>query len=295
MVCVFAVAGRNVAAEAPVKSGVINVWPGKPPHQVEKPTPVVDKGRGIVANIHTPTLAVHVPPAGKAVGSAVLICPGGGYAVVAAGHEGKDVASWLNGLGIHAFVLIYRCKPYRHPVPLMDARRALRWIRANAAGYGIRSDRIGVLGFSAGGHLASTVSTKWDAGKPDATDPLDRPSSRPDFSILVYPVITMAQPFTHKGSVHNLLGSDATDDKKREFSGEMQVNGRTPPAFLAHGTGDKAVPIQNSRAYAEALRKNGVAVKLVELDRPGHGWGMQKGWTEPCAEWLRGRGILPGP
>lgn len=274
------------------KAGTVELWPGTPPHQVENPTPERLKDRGIVDNIHVPTLSIHLAPQNRRSGTAVLICPGGGYALLAMGHEGREVAAWLNGLGIDAFVLKYRCQPYRHPIPLMDGQRAMRWIHAHAAELGIATNQIGILGFSAGGHLASTVSTRWDLGRTDSTDPIERQSCRPDFTILIYPVITMSKPFAHQGSIKNLLGPDATEQLKKNLSSELQVHSETPPAFLAHGRQDQGVPLANSHAYFNALRSSKVDARFVPVDRPGHGWGLQDAWIGPCATWLRQRHLI---
>jgi acetyl esterase/lipase len=229
-----------------------------------------------------------------------VICPGGGYGGLAISYEGHDVARWLNTLGVTGVVLKYRHAPkVRHPAPLEDAHRALRMVRAHADEWKIDPSRVGILGFSAGGHLASTAGTHFDGGDASAKDPVDRLSCRPDFMILVYPVITMADPYTHKGSRRNLLG-DRPDPKLVELlSNEKQVTAKTPSTFLAHTSEDSAVPPQNSVMFYEALVRNKVPAELHIYEKGQHGLGMNRrpelpfsSWPERCAAWLAGRGIL---
>jgi len=235
-----------------------------------------------------PTLTFH--PASKPNGTAVVVCPGGGYSQRAVGHEGQEIADWLNARGVHAFVLKYRTvgesqvtAPLQ-PGPMLDVQRALRTVRATAKAHGIDPNRIGVWGFSAGGHLASTAATHFDDGKADAADPIDKVSCRPDFAILAYPVITMGAK-THGGSKKNLLG-DKPDEKLVEFySNEKQVTAKTPPTFLFHTVEDAAVPIENSRQFKEACEKHGVPVELVEYEKGKHGLGLALKSGLPCAEW----------
>jgi len=190
-----------------------------------------------------PTLTVYLPPAERAVPTGVVVCPGGGYAKLAMDHEGRQVAEWLNSLGVAAFVLKYRLGPrYRHPAPLEDAKRALRLVRSRAGEFRIAPDRIGVWGFSAGGHLASTLATHFDAGNPAAADPIERVSCRPDFAILAYPVISFASEYAHKGSRRNLLGDNPDPALVENLSNEKQVTAQTPPTFLFHTNEDQGVP-----------------------------------------------------
>lgn len=243
---------------------------------------------------------VHRPPADKANGAAVVVCPGGGYGGLAISYEGHDVARWLNTLGVTGIVLKYRHAPkYRHPVPLQDAQRALRTVRAHASEWKIDPGRVGILGFSAGGHLASTAGTHFDAGQIGANNAVDRLSCRPDFMILVYPVITMTDPYTHRGSRRNLLGENPDPKLIDLLSNEKQVNGKTPPTFLAHTSEDSAVPPQNSVMFYEALVRNKVPAELHVYEKGPHGLGMNRkpelpfsNWPERCAAWLTGRGIL---
>ena len=249
-----------------------------------------------------PMLYIFLPPAEKAVGTAVCICPGGGYGALAMDHEGRQIAEWLNDLGIAAFVVDYRHrrKGYGHPAPLQDALRAVRTVRARAEEFGVRPDRIGILGFSAGGHLASTVITHFDGGNPDASDPIERVSSRPDFAILCYPVIAFGEPFTHLGSQRNLLGENPDPELLRSLSSEKQVRPDTPPTFLFHTDEDRGVPPENSVAFYLALRKAGVPAELHIFRIGRHGLGLAKGtpgtefWPQLCEAWLRGLGFLPG-
>lgn len=224
--------------------------------------------------------------------SAVVVCPGGGYSHLSDIKEGSDVAKWLNSLGISAFVLKYRLgMRYHQPNQLLDAARALRTVRANAKKWNVDPDRVGILGFSAGGHLASTLGTHFDNGKSDAADEIDRVSSRPDLMILIYPVITMGK-FTHKGSKTNLLGDNPTSDLVMQYSNELHVTGETPPTFMVHSVADPAVPVENSLMFAEALRNAGVPFEIHLYERGPHGFGMAPAdsilstWTARCADWL---------
>jgi len=246
-----------------------------------------------------PSLTLYSFPKGQAVRSAVVVCPGGGYATLAMDHEGRQIAEWLNSLGIAAYILKYRLAPrYHHPAMLEDAQRALRYVRAHAWQWGIDSDRIGIWGFSAGGHLASTAATHFDAGNPSAVDPIERVSSRPDFAILAYPVITCSEGFMHKGSCKNLLG-DNPDPKLAEYlSNEKQVTAQTPPTFLFHTNDDEGVPAENSVAFYLALRKAGVPAELHIYQHGRHGVGLAQkdpilsSWPQRLADWLRLHGLL---
>lgn len=228
--------------------------------------------------------------------SAVIVLPGGGYGNRAA-HEGEPIAQWLNTLGISAFVLRYRVAPYRYPCALLDAQRAIRTVRHRAEEWGIAADRIGILGFSAGGHLASNAGTSFDYGQADTQDEIDRVSCRPDFMILCYPVITMKDPFTHEGSRENLLGPGPDQATIERMSSETQVTKETPPTFLWHTSDDGAVPVDNSLLFASALRSHGVLYDLHVFASGHHGLGMAsdkphvRQWTEACASWLDYNGI----
>ena len=233
-------------------------------------------------------ITLHRPE--KPNGTAIVICPGGGYGGLVAGPEGHGIAGWLNRHGITGVVLEYRLPAGRSHVPLYDAQRAIRTVRTNAKEWGINPARIGIMGFSAGGHLASTAGTHFDAGEPDSPDPLQRVSCRPDFMILVYPVITMGAK-GHGGSRNNLLGKSPDDKLVELFSNEKQVTAKTPPTFLAHAKDDKPVPPENSQMFHDALEANKVSVRYLELPSGGHGLNGYKGpmwdaWQEQSLKWM---------
>jgi acetyl esterase/lipase len=241
-------------------------------------------------------ITVHRPP--KPNGAAIVICPGGGYRVKMINPEGHGIATWLNRHGITGIVLDYRLPDGRAFVPLFDAQRAIRTVRARAKEWELDPARIGIMGFSAGGHLASTAATHFDEGHPTATDRIDRVSCRPDFAILIYPVITMGEHITHSGSQHNLLGENPSPELVKLFSNEKQVTSRTPPTFLAHAHNDKAVPPENSKAFYEALRANKVPAEFLELPTGGHGLNGYKGpmwdeWQEKSLHWLAEMNFIP--
>ena len=282
-----------VYAMSPIKSAraadePIVLWPAGAPGAVGKEP------------VDIPTLTPYLPPKDKATGAAVIVCPGGGYSHLA-DHEGRPVAEWLNTLGIVAFVLKYRLGPrYHHPAPLLDAARAIRTVRSRAAEWGIDQKRIGILGFSAGGHVASTIGTHFDFGHFLSSDQIDRMSSRPDLMILIYPVITMKE-FTHAGSKRLLLGENPRADLVTLLSNEEQVTKETPPTFLVHTTTDAAVPVENSLRFVEALRRAGVPLELHIYERGPHGFGLGgkdpilSTWPERCADWLRLHGFAARP
>ncbi|HOB85110.1 MAG TPA: alpha/beta hydrolase [Bacteroidales bacterium] len=246
-----------------------------------------------------PSLTVFLPPKEKATGTAVLICPGGGYGALAFNHEGNDIAKWLNDNGIAGIILKYRLPSDlimkdKSIGPLQDAQEAMRTIRRNAASWNINPSKIGVIGFSAGGHLASTLSTHFDDMVYEVKD---NTSARPDFSILMYPVITMDASFTHMGSRKNLIGDNPSEEAVRHFSNELQINEKTPPAFLVHSADDKAVPIKNSITYYEALSKLSIPSELHIFQKGGHGYGLaigkdtQSSWPGLCMKWLKASGF----
>ncbi len=247
-----------------------------------------------------PTLTVSLPAADKATGAAVVVCPGGGYGGLAMSYEGIDVGQWLNDNGVAAFVLKYRHKGsgYQHPAPLADAQRAIRTVRARANEFGVDPHKIGILGFSAGGHLASSAGTHFDSGKSDAKDPIDRVSCRPDFLVLCYPVISFTTDYTHQGSKKNLLGEKPDEKLVESFSNELRVTSETPPTFLFHTDADTGVPAENSVLFYLALRKAKVPAELHIYEKGKHGVGLAqelpalKSWPERCIDWMRGRGLL---
>jgi len=249
-----------------------------------------------------PSLTAYQAPPDKRTGTGVIICPGGSYRALAVDHEGLQVARWLNSLGVTAFVLRYRLGPrYHHPVELGDAQRAIRTVRSRAAEYALRPDRIGVMGFSAGGHLAATTGTHFDAGQAGSADPIERAGSRPDFLVLCYPVISFTTPYTHRGSLQNLLGDNPDPKLVESLSNELQVTAQTPPAFLFHTTTDATVPPENSVLFYLALRRAGVAAELHVYERGQHGLGLApadpvlSSWPARLADWLRVHGWLDAP
>jgi acetyl esterase/lipase len=231
-------------------------------------------------------------------GTAIVICPGGGYRMKMIGPEGHGIAKWLNRHGITGVVLDYRLPEGRAFVPLLDAQRAIRTVRAHAKEWELDPSRIGIIGFSAGGHLASTAATHFDDCHTNASDPIDRVNCRPDFAILIYPVITMGEHITHSGSQHNLLGGNPSPDFIKLFSNEKQITPRTPPTFLAHARNDKAVPPENSKAFYKALRANKVPAEYLELSTGGHGLNGYKGpmwdqWQRESLRWLAEMNLIP--
>ncbi|HBJ37087.1 MAG TPA: alpha/beta hydrolase [Planctomycetaceae bacterium] len=236
---------------------------------------------------------------------AIVILPGGGYGNLASDHEGSQIAKFFNDQGVTAAVCFYRHrgkgnagKGYGHPVPMLDAQRAVRFVRTNAKEWNIDPGKVGIIGFSAGGHLASTVSTHFDAGDAAAKDPIDRVSSRPDFAILGYPVISLGEPHTHKGSQRNLLGENPDPELLRSLSNEKAVTAETPPTFLFHTAEDKGVPAENSLVYISALVRAGVPAELHLFETGRHGIGLgadqpgAKKWPDLCVTWLRNRGVI---
>jgi acetyl esterase/lipase len=247
-----------------------------------------------------PTLTAYLPEATNTTGAAMVICPGGGYSHLAA-HEGNDYALWLNQHGVTCFVLKYRlgAHGYRHPAMLNDAARAVRWVRAHAGDFKIDPKRVGIMGSSAGGHLASTLMTHFDPGQPDAVDPVERQSSRPDIGVLCYPVISLGE-YAHKGSKSNLLGTNPPPALVESLSNELQVTTNTPPCFLWTTFEDKTVPMENSLLFAAALRKNHVPFDFHVYQKGGHGMGLADKppfahphpWSGDCLFWLKQQGFV---
>ncbi len=257
---------------------------------------------------HSPELATLAPDMGddrpcitpyllekREITGAVIVCPGGGYAV-RADHEGEPVARWLNEIGMAAFVLSYRVAPHRHPAPVRDAQRAIRLVRQRAAGWNVDPERIAMLGFSAGGHLAATAATRWDHGNPEASDEVERSSSRPDALILCYPVISFGA-CTHFGSMRNLLGDDPSLELRSRLSAETHVTSDTPPTFLWHTADDSCVSVEHSLLFAAALHRNNVPFALHVYPRGAHGLGLAEDdsevqtWTAHCARFLTDCGM----
>lgn len=279
---------------------IISLWPNKiPNHQITDEVEIIES-TGIIriSKVQTPTIKVFLPAKNNATGQAVLVCPGGGYGILAYDWEGTDIAKWLNSKGIAAFVLKYRLpnsksviKSYK--APLQDAIRAIRTIRYNAEKYNISKNQIGVMGFSAGGHLASTLGTHYNDVMYTAKDSIDQESARPDFMALIYPVISMKKGLTHYGSMKHLLGENADAKLIDKFSNELQVTKDTPPTFLIHASDDKAVPVQNSLLMYNSLIKNGVYTEMHIYPSGGHGFsfGHKRGhvssWTDLFCNWIK--------
>lgn len=246
-----------------------------------------------------PELTVYVP-AEKSTATAVIVVPGGGYGHLAMDHEGVQIAEWLNGFGVTGFVLKYRMNAtgHKHPVPMLDGQRAIRTVRARAKEWNIDPQRIGVLGFSAGGHLTSTLGTHFDGGKTDDPDPIERVTSRPDFLVLCYPVITMTESFAHAGSIKNLLGESPDAEMLEDLSNEKRVTADTPPTFIFQTTEDKGVPAENCIAFYLALHKAGVPVEMHIFQSGKHGLGLARDvagtreWSNLCRIWMDARGLL---
>jgi acetyl esterase/lipase len=278
---------------------VLNVWPDGVPGSMRCET--YFEGSTITGDhvshyekVTIPTLTVFLPPADKANGTAVLICPGGGYGGLAFDHEGFAIAHWLNDNGIAGIILKYRLPSDlimkdKSIGPLQDAQEGIRIIRRNAGQWNINPGRIGVIGFSAGGHLASTLSTHFAEKIYELTDTT---SARPDFSLLIYPVISFDASFTHAGSRKNLIGDTPSEEMIRHFSNELMINGKTPPAFLVHSSDDKVVPVKNSLVYYEGLVKDNIPAEMHIFQAGGHGFGLsvnrgtQSAWPDLCLRWL---------
>jgi acetyl esterase/lipase len=278
---------------------ILKVWPDGIPGSLQNAgyTENVTMKNGhpaLYRKVTDPTITVFLPPAKKANGMAVVICPGGGYGALAFDYEGTDIALWLNANGIAGIVLKYRLPSdlimeNKSVGPLQDAQEALRIVRRNAVEWNINRGKIGIMGFSAGGHLASTLSTHY-------TDKVyqvkDTTSARPDFSLLIYPVISSDISITHAGSMTNLMGENPPDNVIRYFSGELMTNEKTPPAFLAHAADDNVVPVKNSIVYFESLVKYHVAAELHVFQKGGHGFGLaankdtESSWPDLCIKWL---------
>jgi acetyl esterase/lipase len=287
----FLVAAASATAQQPplaIQDGqVIPLWSGPAP------------GAQGADDADVPTITVYLPRGTPPGMSAVIICPGGSYRNLAMNHEGRQVANYLNSLGVAAFVLKYRLGPkYHHPVELGDAQRAIRLLRSHAAEWRIASDRIGIMGFSAGGHLAMTASTHFDAGSAGASDAVDRASSRPDFSVLGYPVISLVEPWTHQGSKTNLLGANPDPELAKQLSGEQAVTKDTPPTFIFQTNADVVVPAENATYYFLANRKAGVPVELHVFEHGPHGVGLAMDdpalaeWSRLLTNWLRAHAVV---
>lgn len=299
IVCLILVTGNFFG-----QSKVIELWNGKVPGAIhnDKYKQTIDTAAGWVDkhSIVNPYLDVYPAPKEKSNGTAVVICPGGAYVGMAVKHEGSQVAKWMNSLGITAFVLKYRLPDdsimeNKSIGPMQDGQRAIRIVRNRAKEWGIDPNKIGIMGFSAGGHLASTLSVHFNEKVYQSED---LTSTRPDFSILIYPVISMDSGITHSGSRANLLGSTPSPELVKHYSNELQVNSETPPAFMVHSLDDDAVPVQNSINYALAMHKFEIPCELHIYQSGGHGYGLgrskntESSWAEACRKWLESRDLL---
>jgi acetyl esterase/lipase len=288
IVLCLVVATAAQQAPLPIQDGqLLPLWPGGAP------------GALGTQDSDIPAITVYLPRTMTANTPAIIICPGGGYVNLAMNHEGRQVANYLNSLGIAAFVLRSRLGPrYRHPIELGDAQRAIRTVRSRAAEWRLDPARIGILGFSAGGHLAMSASTLFDAGNPGTTDAIDRANSRPDFTVLGYPVISLTESWTHQGSKNNLLGPNPDPELVKSLSGEQAVTRQTPATFIFHTNADTTVPPENSVYYYLALRKAGVPAEMHIFEKGVHGVGLANDdaalseWSKLLANWLRVHGVV---
>jgi acetyl esterase/lipase len=290
-VFIFFIPFDNLLADelAPVQKERIELYSGDVPGQIQK-------GEG-----HEPHGLLYLPKRDSSTApiSLIVVVPGGGYGGLAMDHEGYQIAQWCNENGMGALICVYRHRGggYGHPIPLQDAQRAIRLVRHNAKNWHVDSNHIGIIGFSAGGHLSSTVSTHFDSGNSAASDPVEKESSRPDVAILCYPVIGMGKPYTHSGSQRNLLGDQPSAELVASLSNEDHVTTQTPPTFLLHTQEDKVVNVENSLAYYTALAKHGVPSALHIFPKGPHGIGLSKRlpesshWPMLCQEWLKGHGF----
>jgi acetyl esterase/lipase len=276
---------------------VIPLWPEGVPDAKPGLGPEHDDN-GHIANVSEPTLTVYGPAVDRPNGTAVIICPGGGYVRLSTQREGEQYAAWLGTLGITSFVLKYRMQEFGHPAPLRDVLRAVRIVRSQAARYHIRPDRIGVMGSSAGGHLAASAGTLFDHPLGRTGAELDKVSARPDFLMLLYPVITMEGPAVHAGSRKALLGANPSAADVQLMSVEKQVTSATPPTLLIHTQEDRTVPVENSILFYQALTRAKVPAEMYLFEHGGHGMGMKAGlgtssdWPKRAEEWLKARGLL---
>lgn len=277
----------------------IKVWSDKIPGAIvnkdyQEQTIKTDTGKPRISKVTDPEILVYLPEKSKANGTAVVVCPGGGYGVLAIDHEGWEIAKWFNDMGVVAIALKYRLPSdlimeNKNIGPLQDVQEAIRMVRRHAEKWNIKPDQIGIMGFSAGGHLAGTASTMYNEKVYEQKDVV---SARPDFSILVYGVLSMQTDFTHKGSQRNLLGENPSQSLIDKFSNELHIDSKTPPAFLVHATNDGAVPVENSIRYYQALKKNGVSCEMHIYETGGHGFGLarnggtESNWPEACKQWL---------
>jgi len=301
---ILIVLGLSAASlQSMAQTEIIDLWPkGKVPNfktsSVEEKSVTDANGILRISGVTVPTITAYIAPKEKATGAAVMICPGGGYGILAASHEGSDFAKWFNERGISAFVLKYRlpnekAMTHQHEVPLMDAMQGMKLIRQHAGKWNIDLNKIGVMGFSAGGHLAATLSTHYNMGEKASEE------AKPNFSMLIYPVISLSPELAHGGSRDNLLGPEKSDELVKYYSNEMQVSAKTPPAFLVHAMDDGAVPAENSIEYYLALKKLKIPAEMHLYPIGGHGYGFRtegKGslanWPAAMEGWLKAMGYM---
>jgi acetyl esterase/lipase len=292
-----------LSLQSMAQTETINLWPdGKVPssksNTIEEKSVTDASGILRISGVTVPSFTAYIAPKEKATGAAVMICPGGGYGILAASHEGSDFAKWFNERGISAFVLKYRlpnekAMTHQHEVPLMDAMQAMKLVRQNAGKWNIDVNKIGIMGFSAGGHLAATLSTHYNLGKEASEE------AKPNFSILVYPVISFQPGISHGGSRDALLGPDKSEELIKYYSNELQVSDKTPPALLIHAMDDPAVPVENSIEYYLALKKHKISGEMHLYPIGGHGYGFRtegKGslanWPVAMEGWLKAMGYM---
>jgi acetyl esterase/lipase len=279
---------------------IIPLWPGTPPNRIETDEKETRTKSGIlrISKVQQPDIAVYLPSKANSIGKGMLIFPGGGYGILAYDWEGTDIAKWLNSKGIAAFVVKYRLPDSRslidpHEVPLIDAQRALRIVRGTHERWHLDPDSIGIIGFSAGGHLASTLGTHFDQKTYEPSDSLDSLSARPDFMVLMYPVITFTSAAVHKGSREALLGNDPDPEMLNHYSTELQISRETPPTLLVHATDDTGVAVENSLLFYKGLKEKGVPATLHVYAKGGHGFSLATGdaylhtWTDRVISWLQ--------
>jgi acetyl esterase/lipase len=296
LLCIF----YSFSSKCVGQNYTIPLWPDKiPNHQTTDEVEKCDTTEIIsISYVQIPDITVYLPSKGIATGQALVICPGGGYHILAYDWEGTDIAKWLNSIGIAAIVLKYRLPVSQsnivsHKSPLLDAQRAVRLTRHHAEEWNIETNKIGVMGFSAGGHLASTLGTHYDSWGKSVNDSIEMISSRPDFMILIYPVITFLESYTHMGSRNALIGVNPDTSLVIHYSNERHVNSNTPPTILVHASDDKAVPVENSLLFYKSLIDSGVSAEMHIYAKGGHGFALAIGkgylatWVERCADWLQ--------
>ncbi|WP_282080992.1 alpha/beta hydrolase [Aquimarina algiphila] len=281
------------------QENIVELWEGKIPNQKETDEVEIRKNENIVSikNVQKPTLEIYLPSKNNTTGKGIVICPGGGYGSLAYDWEGTEIAKWLNSKGIAAFVLKYRLPQSKsiiiaNEAPLQDAQRAIRLVRHHAKKWNVSPEQIGIMGFSAGGHLASTLGTHFD-NKTSQVDAIDSISARPNFMVLMYPVITMKLPYTHQGSRDNLLGTSPKQELIDFYSNELHVTQNTPPTFIVHATDDKAVPVENSLLFYQGLKDAGVYSEMHIYPKGGHGFALAIGrghlqtWNDRLHDWIQ--------